>query len=286
MNSEEKRRHSSKLVPFSYYKCKIPEYFNSVPPHWHGEFEINFVNSGCAEFICGDEKFVTHAGDIVLVKPNILHAIYPIGKNSQVYDTIVFSVQMLGGGDSDRSSAECIKPILTDFCKIIPVITPQHVYYGEIKTTVENIFSCAKGNSASLDLLMKSELLRLFWILENGGDIVFQKDAPTGHSEILKPVIDYINRNFSENITISQLCNIAHFSRSYFFSVFKEVTGVGAIEYLCTVRIKNACEMLVATDFSTSQIAFECGFKNLSNFNRHFKKTVGVTPTEYRKIAK
>ncbi len=64
--SEENRRHSTLLVPFSYYKCLIPDYFAAVPIHWHGEFEINHIISGCAEFICGDGRFVSAEGDIFL----------------------------------------------------------------------------------------------------------------------------------------------------------------------------------------------------------------------------
>lgn len=283
MNSEEKRQHSSQLIPFSYYKCKIPDYFKSVPLHWHSEFEINFVRSGCAEFICGDEKFVTNHGDIVIIKPNLLHAIYPHDDFSQSYDTIVFSPNMLGVSENDRSVTQCVKPLLKQNCKISPLITKSHVYYDEIKTTIENIFSCAKGNSPSLDLLMKSELLRLFWLLESSGEISFSKDAGTMRSEIIRPAIEFMNENFAESITISTLCELTHLSKSYFFQLFKEVAGVGAIEYLTQIRIERVCKRLCQTNDSTSQIAFECGFRNLSNFNRCFKKIVGVTPCEYRK---
>ncbi|MGN1416999.1 MAG: hypothetical protein ACI4XF_09155, partial [Oscillospiraceae bacterium] len=57
--SEEKRQHSSRLVPYSYYKCLIPDFFAGVPMHWHGEFEINYISEGSAEFICGDEHFLS-----------------------------------------------------------------------------------------------------------------------------------------------------------------------------------------------------------------------------------
>ena len=56
MNYRENRVHSSKVKPFSYYQCLIPDEFAYAPMHWHSEFEINFVREGFAEFNCGDEK--------------------------------------------------------------------------------------------------------------------------------------------------------------------------------------------------------------------------------------
>lgn len=282
MDSEEKRQHSSQLIPFSYYKCLIPDYFSSVPLHWHSEFEINFIISDCAEFICGDNRFVSSEGDIIIIPPNMLHAVYPHEDFKQLYDTVVFSPEMLGVSENDRCAAECLKPLLGG-TEINTQITREHIYYSELKTTVENIFSCAKGNTPQLDMLMKSELLRLFWLLYENGDI-FRTDKNTvSRSETIRPAIEYMNENFSEAVTIEQLAEITHMSKSYFMRRFKETAGVGAIEYLSQLRIKKACEILLKTDKTVVEAAFECGFRNLSNFNRQFRKFVGCTPKEYRK---
>ena len=283
MTSEEKKRHSSMLVPFSYYKCLIPDYFTSAPLHWHAEFEINFIISGRAEFICGDNRFISSEGDIIIIPPNMLHAIYPHENFRQRYDTVVFSPGMLGISENDRCAAECIKPLANGGAEINTLITPKHIYYEELKTTVQNIFSCAKGNTPRLDMLMKSELLRLFWLLEESGDIFRTAENMVSRSAVMRPVIEYMNENFSEAVTVEQLAEITHLSKSCFMRRFKDTAGVGAIEYLSQLRIKKACEILSVTDKSAAETAFECGFRNLSNFNRQFRKIVGCTPREYRK---
>lgn len=286
MSSEEKRRHSSQLVPFSYYKCFIPDSFINVPLHWHMEFEINYIVSGCAEFICGDKKFISSEGDIIIIPPNMLHAIYPREKFKQLYDTIVFRTDMLGSYANDRSAAEYIRPLSNGRLKINTQITKEHTYYRELKTTVENIFSCAKGNTSKLDILMKSELLRLFWLLEESGDISPAEKKGMSRSETIRPAIEFITKNTSSNITVEQLAKASHVSKSYFMTIFKETAGIGAIEYLTQLRIKKACEILLNTNKTAVDTAYECGFKNLSNFNRQFKKIVGCTPSEYRKMGK
>lgn len=282
--AEEKRRHSSELIPYSYYKCCIPEYFAQVPLHWHGEFELNYILSGCGEFVCGDERFVTHGGDIVIVPPNVLHAICPHAEHSQRYDTIVFSPQLLGANDNDRSAAECIRPLVSGAYELRCVITSEHQYYYELKTAVENIFSCAKGNTPQLDMLLKSELLRLFWLMENSGDIRCRERAVSAKSELLRPVLQYINENYREGLTIEQLAGVAHLSPSYFMGVFRRSAGVSAVEYITQLRIKAACEALRGSEKTIAETAYECGFRNLSNFNKQFRRIVGCAPSEYRRL--
>ena len=283
MALEEKRRHSSELVPFSYYKCMIPDYFDCVPLHWHGEFEINFVLSGSAEFICGEERFVSAEGDVIIIPPNMLHAIYCFGNSEQRYDTVVFSADMLGAAENNRCTAEIIRPLVHGSSGVNTHITKNHPYYDEIRVTVENIFSCAKGNTARLDMLMKSEMLRLFWLLDSGGDIFARSDGEPDFGGVIRPAVEYINENYCENITVQQLADIVHLSKSYFMECFRKVAGVGAIKYITQLRIKKACRLLSDSSMTAAEIAFECGFRNISNFNRQFRNAVGCTPVEYRK---
>lgn len=284
--SKENRRHSSKLIPYSYYKSNIPEYFANVPLHWHSEFEINYILEGGGEFICGDNRFISESGDIVIIPPNLLHAVYPIEGTVHIYDTIVFNQEMLGSLDNDRSAAECIRPIINGSFSVNCRITRSHQYYDELKTTVENIISCAKGNTAQLDMLLKSELLRLFWLLENSGDIYPKNETDFDRSDLIRPAVEYISENYKENITVAQLADTVHLSRSYFMHCFKQIAGIGAIEYIMQLRIKAVRELLLNTDKTVADIAFECGFRNLSNFNRQFRNITGCTPGEYRKRIK
>lgn len=90
--------------------------------HWHSEFEINFVREGFAEFNCGDEKFVSSAGDIIVIQPNVMHSVYPCPDAHQVYDTLVFSHEIFGRSETDRYINECIKPLMNGSMRI-----PMHI---------------------------------------------------------------------------------------------------------------------------------------------------------------
>ncbi len=279
----EQRQHTSPLIPFSYYKSAIPDFFPSVPLHRHAEFELNFVLSGSAELICGDVRTATGEGDIILITPDTPHAIYPDSGGGQRYDTVVFSPSMLGASDNDRSSTELIRPLLTGSAVMTPVITPQHVYYKELRITAENIISCAKGSTPQLDMLMKSELQRLLWLLWESGDITAATRSAGHSTEQLLPVLEYMNEHYSEEITVSQLAELACMSSSNFMRRFREMSGMGAIEHLTHIRIQKACGLLTGTTLTAAEIAFACGFRNLSNFNRQFRRLTLLTPCGYRK---
>ncbi len=190
---------------------------------------------------------------------------------------------MLGLSGDDRSIATFIRPIINGNLEITPHITSNKPYYNEIKKCTESIFNCVKTNSAQYDLLLKSELLRLLWILSSNGEITKSAFAVCADDDCLNPAVQYIAEHYKEDITIDKLSEISHLSKSYFMNRFKQYFGIGAMEYIIQLRIKFACEALQNTNKAITQISSECGFNNLSNFNRQFKKTVGCTPMEYRK---
>ncbi|MDE5933997.1 MAG: AraC family ligand binding domain-containing protein, partial [Lachnospiraceae bacterium] len=171
--TEEKRQHSTTLVPYSYYECRLPEYYANVPMHWHSEFEINYIHCGKGEFICGNRKFTAAAGDILILPPNMLHTAYPCKDNILIYDAFVFSPILLGANSSDRSTVECIRPLINGNVQVNVHIPSDSEHYAGIKTMTDRIFFCVQENSSRMDLLLKGELMRLFWFLEHSGDIIF-----------------------------------------------------------------------------------------------------------------
>ena len=282
---KEKCEHSSELVPYSYYESQIPDYFPNVLLHYHKEFEINFVRSGKGEFSVGDDRYIAGAGDIILIQPNILHAVYQYEDEVLLYDTVVFSADMLLGRCNDRSTLEYILPLIKSDLIVAPLITKANCNYQTLAANAQRIVFAAKENTAYSDLVMKGNLFSFFSSVLQDCDrkIVLEKNV--NYSELIKPAIEYMDEHYSERITIEQLAGITHLSSSYFMKAFKQCAGMGAIEYLNCRRIKEVCEQLRKRKESISEIALSCGFSNLSNFNRHFRRQVGLSPKEYSERA-
>lgn len=317
----EKRQHSTTWMPYSYYECRLPEWFINVPMHWHGEFELIHVLQGRGEFICGSQKLKAGEGEFLLIPPNMLHAAYLCGEQETDsghkddseggedcrcpgggsvegacvdggftgavgtlrYGALVFSPAMLGMGSGDRCTNECIRPIVKGTIRTNVCIRKDGAVYEQAGVVAERIFSCVHENSARADLLLKSELLRLIWILEESGEIVFEQDSMEGETESIRPALEYMARNFREDITVEQLAEQVHLSKSHFMRCFRKAVGIGAIEHLTQLRIQAACEALGDGGGQIADIAFACGYSNLSNFNRQFLKRVGCSPKEYRR---
>lgn len=281
--AKEKRRHGSMQIPYSYYDCRVPDYFPGVPLHWHWEMELNCIKRGTGYFQYEDRLITAHAGDIILIQPNLVHAILPAAHASMFYDTIVFHQNMLIGGYDDRSYTEILQPFFSARRRISAPISSKSPGYPALYASVRQIFRCIQEDSAVSDLLLKSELLRFFYLLAASPDLCTDRPARPAPAENLRPVLAYIQEHFADPITIEELAKLSHLSKSYFMSCFRQTFGLGAIEYLTQLRIKAACEALRSTTRSVSEIAYDTGFRNLSNFNRQFRSKVGCTPQMYRK---
>ncbi len=281
-SSKEKRQHGTAFVPYGYYECLLPDPVINVPMHWHPEFELNYVVEGMGEFLFDDERYLLSKGDILLLPPDTLHAVYPVESDTLIYDAFVFHPGLLGTASNDRCTAEYIRPILTGDIRICNPLLHNLPDLQDLQCCARQIMKCAKMNTSQHDLLLKSELFRFFWLLDNGQKLT-KKESSTSYTSLIRPALQYIQTHFSEEIRIDQLATKLHLSKSYFMACFKKAVGISAIEYLTQYRINYACEKLRSTTQSISEIALQSGYTNLSNFNRHFKTMVGQTPNEYRR---
>ncbi len=280
-NTYERTRHATEEIPYSHYKCKIPEGFLSVSPHWHREFEINYMLKGSGVFRIDDKEYYAEAGDIVFIQPEKLHSVYS-DVGLQIYDTLVFSADMLCSG-RDRVYKEYVSQLEEGAMEIAPIITKDNPHYKEFQLCAEKIFSNST-KSALGDIMVRSQLLEMIYLLISNGFIT-AKDVQVGPKK-LKPILKYIDEHYNEELTVRDLAGLSHLSESYFMAQFRNQTGMSAIEYVNRLRIEKAQNMLRESNMSVMSIALDCGYKNISNFNRSFKKITGTTPLAYRKDAK
>ncbi len=95
--------------------------------------------------------------------------------------------------------------------------------------------------------------------------------------------ISYLHSSFYKDFPLSKLAEMEHMSQSRYREVFRSQTGYSPAEYRTALRMQKACELLLQTSLSLSEIAASCGYKDLLYFFRAFKKHRGMTPSEYRK---
>ncbi len=111
-----------------------------------------------------------------------------------------------------------------------------------------------------------------------------EKSSPKENYERLNSIVAYILKNYSQQISLDDIAREAHLSPSAFCRFFKKRTRKSFVEYLNEFRVGMACKMLMEGNDPVSQICYQVGFNNLTNFNRQFRRVMGMTPMGYRKI--
>ncbi len=133
------------------------------------------------------------------------------------------------------------------------------------------------------------EILNILNNLAESGDFktlsaISSANPPSDEeSQKVNDVINYILTHYKEQIELQKVADVANYSKAAFCRFFKQRTRKTFSQFLNEIRIANACKLLHNTDLNISQICYESGFNNISNFNRQFKRITGITPMLYLK---
>lgn len=277
----EENKH---LLPYDYYSTIVENGRPDTLFHWHPELEINYVYEGTARFHIDYDYFNSQAGDIILIRPNGMHSIHPIGNKSHITDTFRFHLDMIGYSIIDQVSLHYLQPLQSSFYKFIPRIQPNMEGYEEIKECIFAIFDLSKNEGRHFELLLKSKLNEFMYLLYYHRYVLRkQTDDIYRKNERIRELIDFINNNYQKDLSIEYLANFMGYSKTHFMSVFKQHSGSSCTEFIIQVRLSKACDLLINTTNPILEIATSIGFNNLSNFNRQFKRYYELTPSQYRK---
>lgn len=282
---KENTKHGDFMLPFTEYPAKMPEMYTSFPLHWHDEMEIVLVQEGSLEINIDLEIFQAHEGDIVILKPCTLHGFKQLEQYSAVYHTILFQMSILSNNISDACAMKYFNPFLENRYAYSKVISGSDEDGEKIRKCLEGLIHSYKTKNDFYELEIKSQLFHLFYLLFT--HTFEKKNTVSGvRSDTVynvKLILDYISEHYTEIITIEELAEMLHFSPQYFMRFFKKYTGMTCLDYINDYRLNTAARLLLETNKSVSEIAEEVGLRNVSYFNRLFKRKYEMTPREYRK---
>lgn len=142
------------------------------------------------------------------------------------------------------------------------------------------------NNSDTDSLYFKAKFLELIYLLQEDSknNVNLLNNNMYQTNKLIRKVIDYIEKNYSERITLDTLAKITNYSPNYLQHTFSEITGMSPNEYLTSERIKNAKQLLIGTNKSIADISYECGFSSQAYFTKIFKINTLCTPMEYRRM--
>lgn len=256
------------------------------PWHFHPEYELVLILKGSGKRIVGDHIDRFKENDLVFLGSNLPHE---WTCNKSYYDSagifkgegivIHFLHDFLGNKFMEA-------PENTDLVKFLDLSSQGCKFYGHTKNRLISLIK-------DLLLLNNSDklytLFRIFKTLSQSDEFNllaspgFNEPFRRRGDELLARAWEYILVNFQKDIKIKDLLEITHMSNTTFCQTFKKTYRMSFKDYLLNVRIGYACRLLLKESMNISEIAYESGFENLSNFNRQFKKIKGVTPREYKR---
>lgn len=276
---QEKKQHGSFDFPIEFYNVtpKHPRY--NMPYHWHTECEIIRILDGEFSLIINDENILAKKGDIIFIHDGVLHGGTP---SNCTYQCIVFDIQTLS-----KQNNACTK-LLSDLINHNKTIyTKISGYSDHIETHSNYLFDSASFKDIGYEFIAQGSLYNLLgYILKHELYTVNENKNIKRTNENLihfKQVLSLIENNYSNLITLDDLSSACGMSSKYFCRFFFEMTNKTPIEYLNYYRIEVACEELVTTDYTITDIAFNCGFNDVSYFIKTFKKYKDITPKQYIK---
>ncbi len=260
--------------------------FFPCPWHYHPEYELVLVTKSTGVRMVGDNVGYFDEGDLVFLGPVMPHLWindpeYINGQAETEAEAIVihFVDNFLGENFFEVPEMKPLKNFLA---------LSKHgiVIKGVAREKINNLMKKMLHMNGIQRL---AALFTIFDIMCNINEYeLLASPGYVKHSQLdctdrFSKVTAYIMRNFDHDISLKEIASIANMAVSTFCNFFKEHYRVTFVEYLNNVRVGHACKFLSERDDNVVDIAFKCGFNNLANFNRQFKKIKKMTPSEYRR---
>lgn len=255
----------------------------TYPVHVHPEYELNFIeNAGGAQRVIGDSIETIGNLDLCLVGNENLEHGWMNGncKSTDIHEiTIQFHNDLFFESLLNKKQFHTVAIMLEKAKK--GIIFSENA----ILLVKEKLNSLTKKESGFYSVI---ELINILYLLsiDSGSRTLssgsFANSDESSDSRRIQKVINFLHDNYHKDICLEDVARYVNMSEVSLSRFMKKRTGKNYIDFLNDLRLGIASRQLVDTTKSVSEICFESGFNNLSNFNRIFKKRKGVTPKEFR----
>ena len=257
------------------YVCQA-DYTETVIPtamHMHKDhLELQYISGGKAHIKIGGYSYDVQAGDVIVYNAGIFHderadpvcgmAFYNCGIKN-------FQSPFL---PKNHLLPQNVKPVLhtENFSENVQKIF--HMLFEQISQKKKAGVSVCYHLLHALLIILANQIPQETIIQRNKFDVSFQRCK------------DFINENFTKNISVEDMSKVANMSVSGFAHHFKKVFGFSPMQYIIRLKIGMAQRLLISTDKSITEISMELGYDSISHFNNQFKNFVGSSPQNYRKL--
>lgn len=252
------------LVSCGYENCKPAQFFG---PSIRRYYIIHFILEGQGHYFINDRHYVLRKNQCFLVPPDVVTYYKAEPSDPWTYVWICFN--------------GTAAPTLLQHCRFTE--SSPLLAVADAEPYREAIFEMMEHAplTPADECYIQSILYRILAMLGQQTEASYG-DADSLDNFYISRAIDYINKSTILDITVSDVAEYLHISRSYLFGLFKKHLNTSPQAFLITARMANAKELLLRTSISVENIAFSSGYQNPFAFSRAFKKETGMTPREFR----
>ncbi len=274
LNYEEHRRHGTDEFPLEFYAVDEQHPRYNMPYHWHRETELLYVLQGEFSLSLNGTEYCLQAGDMCYIPGGALHGGEP---TNCTYECIDFSISTLL--QQTGLVRQYLRKIENEKSAIQTLFTAAQP--GVLKCA-SRLFAAARTQKDGWELLVLAGLFDFYGTVIQQHYYTDTISPKSGQQKIqqIKAAIEYIETNYQRSISLDELARQAGLSPKYFCRYFRMVTQRTPIDYLNYYRMERACYLLEQHN-SVTDVAFECGFNDISYFIRCFKKYKNTTPHQY-----
>ncbi len=291
---------TSEEMPFTKehkYNLPLPEDFpfsirfyqftaaHPVIPNYHDFYEISYFYSGRGDYHIADTTFQVEPGSVVLIQSGQMHTIDVNPKDLLHTVSIYFMPELIHQAGSNPYDAYYLYPFHFQQTRIPPVYSRKDLDFSIWERILE-MHHQTNQKTDFYQLSLKNNLCELLLVFLKRMEHKIHP-APAHQSPLIKikrldKVFQHIHEVYASSIPLGQLAEIACMSPAYFSRYFKQVTGLSPVHYIQRYRIEKSKELLVHTDLSITEIAFQIGFNSQSYFDRIFQRFTKQSPFQFR----
>ena len=233
--------------------------------NWHKEIEFLYFTEGEAEIICNSNHYKIKPGMLATIFPFAMHRVMNSTSECKFHCIIV---------DTEFISSEKIWHKNNDIA-----ITDSESCSIQIKQIIEDL----EFNLDAPKALFQGQFLALTTRLIQVSQLSTVNSLEKSQLKSIRKAIEYIQENYSKDITISDMCDVSNMKKSNFSEYFKKFTNYSFVNYLNIIRCERAYNLLSSTDTSVQKTAELCGFNNFSYFSKKFKSIYNCLPSDIKR---
>ncbi|GGM37959.1 hypothetical protein GCM10011351_25170 [Paraliobacillus quinghaiensis] len=256
--------------------------------HSHQEYEIYIFHAGSCRYLIHNQIYDLHPGDILLMDGMTLHRPNVQKEDEYVRSIIHFSPKWISGILNELGSHYLLEIFQQlQHCLIRSNESSELIELEKLIERMDVLANHMNNKDVQSETELKVLLLQVLVIVHRMSknkllDSPYKKDTKAEYTE---SVAVYVQENFHNKITLDHISKDLSISKSYISHVFKEMTGFTVMEYVMECRltqVKYSLEM--EPNKALKDIAYDCGFESVAHFSRFFRKKVGMTAKEYRRL--